>query len=444
MSKSAPSIPSTEPLASSQPAAWRAWVVYLVGVFAYIIAIMQRTTLGVAGVAAAERFAVDAALLSSLGVLQLAVYALMQIPVGILIDRIGSRKLLIIGTAIMLVGQVLVGFAPDLLMAVIGRILVGGGDAMIFASLVRLTAAWFSGSILSSLFQWIGSLGQIGQVLSAVPFAWLLNQSGWTTAFLSAAACSVLALIALLIGIPRGTPQGAATRSDRPPQRSWQLLRQALADPGARLGFWTTWTAQCSGFMFMLMWGFPFMVHAMGQAPNTAAQLLVVTVVTGAVAGPLLGLFSARHPTARNALVFSIVSLQFLVWTLMLAWPSGPPLWTLLALLIVMGVAIPSGVFGFDHALETSEPECLGSANGIVNMGGFVPAVLLILLIGLLLDAYQKVSGLPGDAGLYSMAGFRRALLVQYPIAAFGAWRMWALRRQMQRAAHQGPEADHY
>src|SRR5690625_5834215 len=81
---------------SARRSSLQAWVVYIAGVFAYIVAVMQRTTLGVAGVAAAERFEVDAALLSSLGVLQLAIYAGMQIPVGMLIDRIGARRLLII------------------------------------------------------------------------------------------------------------------------------------------------------------------------------------------------------------------------------------------------------------------------------------------------------------------------------------------------------------
>src|SRR5690625_7508511 len=108
----------------------------------------------------------------------------------------------------MLAGQILVGFAPDIVLAVCGRILVGAGDATIFASLVRLTAAWFSGPILSSLFQWIGALGQIGQILSAGPFAWLLNQSGWTTALLSAASCSVIAGVVLVVAIPKGTKQG--------------------------------------------------------------------------------------------------------------------------------------------------------------------------------------------------------------------------------------------
>lgn len=418
---------------SARRSSLQAWVVYIAGVFSYIVAVMQRSTLGVAGVAAAERFEVDAALLSSLGVLQLAIYAGMQIPVGMLIDRIGARRLLIIGTVIMLAGQILVGFAPDIVLAVCGRILVGAGDATIFASLVRLTAAWFSGPILSSLFQWIGALGQIGQILSAVPFAWLLNQSGWTTAFLSAASCSVIALVVLVVAIPRGTKQGAATRSDRPPQRALALLGQALTEPGTRLGFWTTWTAQASGFMFTLMWGFPFMVYGLGLSPNTAALMLVVTVVVGSVAGPTLGLFSARFPHLRVRVILLGAGAMGLIWGAIILWPAIPPLWLLLVLLVAFGITIPSGVMGFDHALDYNPPECLGSANGIVNMGGFVPAVILILTMGMVLDWHQRLTGTSGLENLYSISGFRVAFLVQYLVVAFGAFYLLRARRQVRR-----------
>ena len=167
----------------------RSWIVYGIGVFAYLIAVMQRTTIGVAGVAATERFHVSASVLSTLAVVQLIVYAGMQVPVGVLIDRIGSRVLMIVGTALMIVGQVAVALAPSIAIAIVGRILVGAGDATVFTSLMRLVNSWFRGRIVPQLSQWIGNVGQLGQVLSAVPFALLLHLSGWTVAFLSAASC---------------------------------------------------------------------------------------------------------------------------------------------------------------------------------------------------------------------------------------------------------------
>ena len=88
----------------------RAWLVVSVGVFAYLAAVTQRTSLGVAGIDATERFEVQAALLSTLAVVQLIVYAALQIPTGVLLDRFGPRVLIASGAALMTAGQLVFAF----------------------------------------------------------------------------------------------------------------------------------------------------------------------------------------------------------------------------------------------------------------------------------------------------------------------------------------------
>src|SRR4051812_16835787 len=101
---------------------------------------MQRTSLGIAGVDATARFDVQAAALSSLAVVQIIVYAALQIPVGVVLDRVGPRKLILTGAALMVVGQLVLAFSPTLGVAILGRILLGAGDAMTFISVSRLIA----------------------------------------------------------------------------------------------------------------------------------------------------------------------------------------------------------------------------------------------------------------------------------------------------------------
>ena len=112
---------------------------------AYLVAVTQRTTMGSVALDAAERFETTARELSSLAVLQLIFYAGMQIPVGILLDRFGSRKLLTAGAILMAAGQFLVAASETLPGAVVGRILVGIGDACTFISMMRLSNSWFTG-----------------------------------------------------------------------------------------------------------------------------------------------------------------------------------------------------------------------------------------------------------------------------------------------------------
>ncbi|WP_431277433.1 MFS transporter [Leifsonia poae] len=412
----------------------RAWLVYGVGVFAYLVAVTQRTTIGVAGVAATERFHSSASVLSTLAVVQLIVYAAMQIPVGVLIDRVGSRWLMAVGTALMVAGQVTVALAPTIGVAIIGRIMVGAGDATVFTSLMRLTNSWFRGKIVPQLSQWIGNIGQLGQVLSAIPFAIILHQSGWTTAFLSAASLSVVALVGI-IAVIKDKPVGA---DEGPRPATWgeslRQLRISLARPGTQLGFWSHFVTQSSGTVYSLMWGLPFMVYALGIDPAEASGLLIVSVVAGLISGPILGLLTARYPLRRSNLVLAIVFFMGVVWAFVLLWPGTPPFWLLIVLLIAIGIGGPGSLIGFDFARTFNPLRSLGSANGIVNVGGFLASFIMMFLIGVVLDGENSLrvaSG--GQSDLYAFDSFRWAFAVQYVIIGIGVGFLIHARRRTRR-----------
>jgi sugar phosphate permease len=88
----------------------RAWLIWSVGMSVYLLAIFHRSSLGVAGLLAAERFDIEATQLALFTVLQLLVYAGMQVPVGVLLDRFGSRALLLVGLVLMTGAQLAFAF----------------------------------------------------------------------------------------------------------------------------------------------------------------------------------------------------------------------------------------------------------------------------------------------------------------------------------------------
>jgi MFS family permease len=408
----------------------RSWLVFAVGVFAYMAAVLQRTTLGVAGVSAADRFDTTAALLSSLAVLQLVVYAALQIPIGLLIDRVGPKLLICTGSAVMVAGQLVLAFAPTITIAIVGRILVGAGDAAVFISLIRLINSWFQGRTVPLLSQWTGNVGAIGQILSALPFAWILHLDGWTVAFSSAASVSLVAFVLAVILLADrpadvAEPPRAASITD-----ALRGLGQTIKRPGTQLGFWSHYTTQSSGTVFALFWGFPFMVAALGLDEGFASFLLVLIVLSGLVAGPILGLLTARFPLRRSNLVLGITALLGLVWAVLLLWPGVPPTWLVVVLVVAMGVGGPGSLIGFDFARSFNPIRSLGSANGIVNVGGFTASFITMFLIGVLLDA-QLDAGL--SSSLYDLDAFRRAFAVQYVVIGFGVVMLVRARRRTRR-----------
>jgi sugar phosphate permease len=418
----------------------RSWVVFGFANFAYVIAVLQRSSLGVAGVAATDRFHVSAALLSSLAVIQLIVYAGFQIPVGVVLDRVGSRVLIATGAALMLLGQVTLAIAPTIGVAIIGRVLLGAGDAMTFISVLRLLPNWFSGRRLPIVSQWVGPLGQVGQILSAVPLTLLLGAVHWTPTFLILSSASALALVGVLLFVRNGT--SPITRSmpavSGAPVSPLRHIRDSLARPGTRLGFWSHFVTQSSGTVFALLWGFPFLSVALGYGPSNASLLLTLMVISAMIVGPVLGLLTARFPLRRSTIVLGIVTGMAIAWGIVLAWPGRPPLWSVILLIIVIAIGGPGSLIGFDFARTFNPLRSLGSANGIVNVGGFLASFVMMFIIGIVLDSYARATGASSQpSSLYSLAGFRIAFLVQYVVVGIGVVFLMIARRQTRRRLHE-------
>jgi MFS family permease len=120
-----------------------AYAVWATAIAVYFLAIFHRSSLGVAGLVAAERFHISASQLSTFTVLQLLVYAAMQIPVGVLLDRFGPQRLLVAGSVFMTVAQLGFAFTGSYAGALAARVVLGMGDAMVFISVLRIIASWF-------------------------------------------------------------------------------------------------------------------------------------------------------------------------------------------------------------------------------------------------------------------------------------------------------------
>ncbi|MFC4149672.1 nitrate/nitrite transporter [Micromonospora mangrovi] len=403
-------------------------LVYAVAVTAYVAAVFHRSSLGVTGVDAADRFHINAAALATFSVAQLAVYAAMQIPVGVLLDRYGSRRLLLTGGALMVVGQLCFAVATDVPLAVAARVLVGLGDAMTFISVLRIVAFWFPGRRNPLLVQLTGTIGQLGAVLGAVPLVALLHHAGWTPAFLTAAALGATVLLLVLVAV-RDTPHRVHPGAVAPDLASVRRqLAAAWGQPGTRLGLWTHFVTQFSGAVFALLWGYPFLVQGQGLSPTAAASLLTLMTVATLVCGPVIAHLCARHPFRRSVVVFAITAGTAAVWAVVLAWPGRAPHWLLVTLVVVLAVNGPGSVIGFDYARTFNPVHRIGSATGIVNVGGFVASILLVLAVGVVLDLAT-----PAGAATPPLSAFRWAFAVQYLLWAVGAVQVLRYRNAARR-----------
>ena len=402
-----------------------AYLAWSVGVVAYVMAIFNRTSFGVAATAAAHRFDASAAALAAFPVVQLIVYAAMQVPVGILLDRWGSKRMILGGAAFMAAGQAGLALTHSLDVALVMRILIGAGDAMTFICVLRVINDVFPGRAIPMITQVTAILGQLGGVLSAFPLAAALGHGAWTSAFMTLAISGVLVAVLVLVALNVGD---AHTRAHVSAAVAWQRVRGAFKHPGTRLGLWSHFATQFPQTVFQLLWGFPFMMSAEGLSRSSASTLLTLNVLAGIVFSLALGRLTARHPLRRSWLVLCVIVINMTAWTVVLAWSGRAPMWLMVALVLMIGCGAPGSMIGFDFARTFNPRERLGTASGIVNVGGFVAALLVMFLMGVVLDAVD-----PGASGHYSLAAFRWAFAVQYLFWAIGIVLIVMARRKLRR-----------
>ncbi|MGW7687557.1 MFS transporter [Streptomyces asiaticus] len=408
-------------LPGDPPGGRRAVAVWGLGVAVYFVAITYRTSLGVAGIDAAERFHINASALSTFSILQVLVYAGMQIPVGLMVDRLGTRKVLMLGVVLFTLGQFGFALSHSYPMALGSRALLGCGDAMTFISVLRLGSRWFPARRGPMIAQVAALFGMAGNLVSTLVIARALHSAGWTTTFAGSALGGVAVLVLVLLFLkdhPKGFEPAPASHMGADYVR--RQIADAWREPGTRLGMWVHFTTQFPAMVFLLLWGMPFLVEAEGLSRATAGQLLTLIVLSNMAVGLVYGQVIARHHAARAPLALGTAGATALLWGTVLLWPSAhAPMWLLIVLCAVLGACGPASMIGFDFARPANPPERIGTASGIVNMGGFTASMTTLLAVGVLLD-------LTGE-------NFRIAFTSVFVLQALGVIQILRLRGRAHR-----------
>jgi predicted MFS family arabinose efflux permease len=393
----------------------RGWRMWALAAGFYLVAIFHRMSLGVASLDASARFGVSTSAIALLSTVQLGLYLAMQIPAGLLADRIGPRRSLALGLLAIGAGELVFAFSPSFPLAVAGRAVVGAGDACMFLNVLRVAAQWLPRRRYALATALTGVCGSIGQLVGTAPLSAALGDLGWTPTFAgSGVLTAILAILAVRRLEDREDRADAAAQAPILP-----TLRRAWRTREIRHGLWVHFALNCPFVTLTGLWAFPFLVRGQGLAPGTAAALLAGTVVVFGACAPALGQFAARLPHRRGAVASGVALATAGALALVLGWPGGHPPVALDGLALALaGVSGAASMLAFDLAREA--PAAGGSASGIVNIGGFSAAIA----------AQAAIAALVG-AGL----DYRVALLPLLVLVAAGALQTLRHPRALATAA---------
>ncbi|WP_392508655.1 MFS transporter [Naumannella halotolerans] len=435
-------------MSSAEPSVtMRSWFVWFAGAGVYLLAVFNRSTLGVAGPDAMIKFGIGPGQLSVFVLLQVGVYAVMQIPAGLLVDRFGPRKVLLAAALTMGIGQLTFAFVPSYGLALLARGVLGCGDALTYVSVLRLLTSWFPGERYAMLASLSGFFGMVGNVLATVPLAMLLPVAGWGPSFATAA---IICLVYALILVRPGTvtpPYLQLPLEQDPPTRTKNFdLRAMLRDvrdaatlTGGRLSFWVHFTTMSGSATFLLLWGFPYLTEALGYDRALASALLMLMVVVQLGLAVVFGWFMGSRPDLRMPLVIVTCLLNLLVWVTFTAWPDGrPPFPVVIAAIAVMASGGPASAVAFMLARDYQPRQRLSTGTGYANAGGWTATALCSVAVGVVLDLAGARTGV---AESYRWAFGTIALITALALGRLLVW--WLRSRRellaLQASGGQGP-----
>lgn len=392
----------------------RAWLIWVVAALFYGYEFFLRISPTVMVPDLMKAFNVDAATLGSLSAFYYYAYASMQIPVGMMLDKFGIRRLLTIAAICVAIGSFAFSHTQQLWVAELGRVLTGVGSAFAFIGTVKLVRNWFDHEWLAAVIGLTNTLGVLGAITGEGPLAAFVSHFGWRHA-LFVAGC-VGAVLALLITLfIRDTPSAAGYSDTKQTTDAvnkhefWQGLVCVIKSP-------KTWlVAIFAGLMvapisaFTELWSVPFLMQAHHISRTQAALLSTVMFIGIAVGGPgygwLSGLLESRLPILKFGALGALLSLSAVLYLPMHS------MVLLIVCLFIFGFSTSSMLLCFAINSENNPLWATGVTIGFTNMLVMAGGAVFQPLVGHFLDLLSGSSA-GHIVTTFSVHQFRIALSV--------------------------------
>lgn len=334
-------------------------------------------------------------------------YVALQIPCGVIVDRLGPRRVISFSAILCVLGSVLFAYSDTLFAAQMGRFLMGAGSACAYLSCAKVGAEWFSPSKFALITGATMMMGTFGGMFGASPFAYLVNHTNWRTSMLVAAAIGVF-IAALCWLIIRDHPEN---RQDQNKKMEGDSLLGGLAVIASNPQNWLIGIYGCMMYLplsaFAELWGVPYLMQRY-SITNEAASTASIMVFVGMGLGSALSAWLSDKLQSRVK-VMAYAALGTLVSFLVVFYVPGIPFGALMIILFIGGLISGGQILYFAAAKENSPSNVSGTTVGFTNffvmVSGLVFQPLLGLLIDLAWDGQMRADGTP----IYSVETYQIA-----------------------------------
>lgn len=354
-------------------------------------------------------------------------YVPMQLPVGVMLDRYGPRRLLTFACFVCVIGTFMFTSTSIFWFAALGRLLVGLGSAFAFVGVLKLATIWLPENRLAMVSGLTAALGTIGAMLGDNFLGLFVDKLGWIKTLNMTALFGIALIFILWMGVidRKGHHRQSGTVSS---------FKKGMVDLGIIIKNKQIWVNGLYGCLVYLpttvfaeLWGIPYLRHAHGLSPESAGLANSLLFLGFTIGAPVMGFISDRM--ARRKLPMVIGAVGSAVVIMMILYLPGLEESNIQVLMFLLGLLYSAQAIVFAVGRELSPGEAAGTAMAITNMIVMLGAMFLQPLVGHLLDYSLSLHW--GDANLggaavtnlsktYTVDDYRFALSV-IPLGIFMA-----------------------
>lgn len=396
-----------------------AWLVCGLGALFYAYEYLLRISPSAMEPALRQHFNLSATGFGLLSGMYYYAYVPMQLPVGVLMDRFGPRRLLTIACLICVVGAFMFAGTDRFAVAGAGRLLVGVGSAFAYVGVLKLATIWLPENKLAMVAGLTAALGTIGAMFGDNVLGELVISSGWqqTINYTAIFGIGLMFVLWFCIHDHKRDPESGGTIDS---------FKKNMVDLSIILREKQIWINGLYGCLVYLpttifaeLWGIPYFMHAHGLSSADAGfanSLLFFGFMLGA---PTMGYISDK--IRRRKLPMLVGAIGAAIVMMMILYIPGLPTHTLYALVFLLGLLYSAQAIVFAVGRELSPNEAAGTAIAITNMIVMIGAMFLQPLVGRLLDwslclhhTVVTVSSVPADKmqQLYTGSDYQFALSI--------------------------------
>lgn len=394
------------------------WFIWYLAVSFFFYEFFLRVTPSVMVDSLMSAFNTDAGKIGAISAIYFYIYAPMQLPVGLLMDRFGPRKLLSMAAMIGGIGGLLFGLALNLEILSAGRFLMGFGSSFAFVGLLYITSHWFPHHKLALLIGIANSVSMIGAVAGEGPVSILEDRIGWRYTMI------LIGIMGILLGlfiffVVRQAPSGSIKKRKKIHfYEAWKSLKKVLLHGNSWLNAFIAMFLYTPTAAFAALWGVPFLMHNHGMSRDLAGFASSSIYIGWILGGPLIGHLSDRFQKRRPFIkACSLLGGMSLIPVILLAQLPSPLIFTLF---ILVGVFSAAELLNFSYAIDAHPEKATGSAIAFTNFVIMIGGALFQPLVGWLLDYFWSGS-FDGKIKDYSNADYKFAMIC-FPLCFFLAF----------------------